>query len=528
MGNLKKIQIIMKTKLYAIITLLIFFNQVQVNACHDDTIICKATVNLSIGPTCSLEITPEMVLFEVCPDKTYKVELFDGLPTPGNLLPNPIDGSYLGTTIVARVTDIGSNNSCTGEIILEDKTPPFIDFVGAPINLSCRDNLEEVISIGVFDNCGASFYQVSNIEYRCIPCQIDSVYITYELFDELGNTATEIKGFEFVDFCFDAEFPEDVSYDCPPEMGDIPSITVNDSDRFCANDVDINFSDIKIGCDITRIYTVTEECSGRSITHTQVIDILQDDPPTLEIFPPAGPISLEEFNDGFIPEYEAFSNCGILFTVTDQTFKESLSCNPVRFLVVYDIYTVDVCGNSSPTEQVLVEVLAEDPPKVKLSGRKNCTSEFIVTAETRDMTEPVSFSWTISNPFWSITPIPGTNQARVRSGGGKATVEVIATDLSGCVQSDSKKYYCKRNPLDFSNSKEIGIFPNPTSDILNVSLADEIQRIEIFSLEGKLIEAYNNINTNYISIYMDQYTPGVYFLSIMSENQKIVDKIVKN
>ncbi|NNF35351.1 MAG: T9SS type A sorting domain-containing protein [Saprospiraceae bacterium] len=518
----------MKTKIFSIITLLILINQVPAVACHDATISCYTTVNLSLGPTCSLEITPEMVLYEVCPDKTYKVELFDGLPTPGNSLPNPIDGSYLGTNIVARVTDIESNNSCTADIILEDKTPPFIDFVGAPINLSCRDNFEEVISIGVFDNCGESFYQVSSIEHKCVPCEYDSIYITYELFDEYGNTASETKGFELVDFCFDAEFPEDVTYDCPPEMGEIPSITVNDSDEFCALSLSIDISDIRLGCDITRLYTVTEDCSGRSVTHTQIIDILEEDPPTIEITPPDGPITLDEFNDGFIPEYEAFSDCGILFTVTDQTIKESLSCNPVSFLALYDIYTVDVCGNSSPTEQVLVEVIADDPPKVKLSGRKNCSSEFIVTAETRDMAKPVSFSWSISNPLWSITAIPGTNQARVRSGGGKATVEVIATDLSGCIQSGTKKYYCKRSPFDFSNNEEIGVFPNPTSDKLNVTLVDEIEQIDIYTLDGKLIQSINNINAHYMSIDMDMYSPGIYFVSIMSGNDTIVEKIVKD
>lgn len=518
----------MKTKLFLFIIFLISINNAQASTCFGGEISCFATVNVSIGPFCSIEITPETVLTDVCPETNYKVELFDGFPTPGNLLPNPIDGSYIGSTIVAKITDIDNNNFCTGEIILEDKTPPFIDFVGAPINLSCRDNLEEVISIGVFDNCGASFYQVSNIEYRCIPCQIDSVYITYELFDEFGNTATETKGFEFVDFCFDAEFPDDVTFDCPPEIGEVPSITVNDSDRFCALEVDINFSDIKIGCDITRIYTITEECSGRSITHLQIIDVLQDNPPTLEILPPDGPISLEEFNDGFIPEYEAFSECGILVTVTDKIFKESLSCNPLSFLVLYKINTVDVCGNSSPTEQLLIEVLAEDSPKVKIAGRKNCNSDFIVTADTRDLADPVSFSWTISNPFWSITPILGTNQARVRSGGGKATVRVTAVDYSGCVQTDRKRYNCRRSPFGSRNIVETGIFPNPTSDNLNVSLENEIQQVEIYSLDGKLIQSYEKIDANFISIDMNQYKPGIYLFSIMSEDQTIVEKVVKD
>ena len=524
---MEQIQVTMKLKILTFIFSFTMLSNNIISACHDDSIACFATVNVSIGPTCLIEIIPDMILVELCPDKTYKVELFDGLPLPGNSLPNPIDGSYIGSSIVARVTDIDSENSCTADIILEDKSPPFIDFVGAPIQLSCRDDFEEVISIGTFDNCGQSSAKLVDIRHECVPCEYDSVYLTYELVDEYGNMAMETKGFELYDFCFDAEFPDDIAFDCPPEMEVIPSITINDSDRFCLLDLDINVSDITIGCDISRIYTVTEECSGRTITHTQIIDILNEDPPIVDITPPTGPISLDYYNGGFRPEYEVFSVCDILYTVTSQTLKESISCDPSRFLILYEIFSVDVCGNTSATEEVLVEVTAEDPPKVKISGRKDCRNEFIVTAEPRDMAQPITYSWSVSNPLWSITPIPGTNEAIVSSGGGKATVEVIATDITGCSETDTKKYYCKRNPFRSGQIQEEGIYPNPTSGILNINLEEEIQNIGIYSLDGQLIQSINNPGSGSIKINMEEYVQGLYLLSIRSTSQTIVEKIIK-
>ena len=178
----------MKTRLLLISFSFIYFLGYGADPCDDDTIICKADVDVALGPLCDVEVTFDMILYEYCPDYSYKVQLFEAPAPPFDSdLPNPIDGSYIGSSIVALVTDVGSNNACTANVHLKDLTPPFIDFVGAPLDLSCQDDLSEVISIGVVDNCGIANYKISDIRHECVPCEYDKVFITYELTDEYGN-----------------------------------------------------------------------------------------------------------------------------------------------------------------------------------------------------------------------------------------------------------------------------------------------------------------------------------------------------
>lgn len=69
-------------------------------------------------------------------------------------------------------------------------------------------------------------------------------------------------------------------------------------------------------------------------------------------------------------------------------------------------------------------------------------------------------------------------------------------------------------------SKRLSIYPNPTTDILNVELEnEEINCISIFSLAGAVIKEFSETN----SINVIDLKPGIYLLKV---NNKHIDKLI--
>ena len=77
---------------------------------------------------------------------------------------------------------------------------------------------------------------------------------------------------------------------------------------------------------------------------------------------------------------------------------------------------------------------------------------------------------------------------------------------------------------------EIQIYPNPTNDIVNIqlqNLPENKSDIYVYDFSGKLIlnSSFSDDNT---SIDLSNYSTGVYFIKIVTENQIINKKIIKN
>lgn len=84
---------------------------------------------------------------------------------------------------------------------------------------------------------------------------------------------------------------------------------------------------------------------------------------------------------------------------------------------------------------------------------------------------------------------------------------------------------------DFSN--HFSIFPNPVSDVLYIktNTASEIKGINIHSIDGKLIQQIEDINTvaNQIAIPVQHLEEALYFLTITSvENEVATFKVLIN
>jgi hypothetical protein len=75
-------------------------------------------------------------------------------------------------------------------------------------------------------------------------------------------------------------------------------------------------------------------------------------------------------------------------------------------------------------------------------------------------------------------------------------------------------------------SNNISVSPNPTSDIVNIYSPNDISKIEVFDLEGRIINRVE-VNSNLYSIDFGNYANGIYLLKINQNNKIIIRKIIK-
>jgi len=122
------------------------------NAFAQCSLACNGTTNVSLDDaSCEALITVSMVAdTSGCVGGDFEVSINDALgnPVPGAL----VTSEYVGQTLEVHVTDLNTNNSCWGWLVIEDKLPPTIlcpDPTG-PVYCYTVDDYVPVAS----DNCG--------------------------------------------------------------------------------------------------------------------------------------------------------------------------------------------------------------------------------------------------------------------------------------------------------------------------------------------------------------------------------------
>ena len=81
------------------------------------------------------------------------------------------------------------------------------------------------------------------------------------------------------------------------------------------------------------------------------------------------------------------------------------------------------------------------------------------------------------------------------------------------------------NP-DFEIDKSVKIYPNPTSSIVNISGDFNIKSIQLFDVQGRLLQTSLSNDTNTI-LDLTQKAKGMYFIKVISEAGIKVEKIIK-
>lgn len=180
-------------------------------------IACNNTVHLSVNSMCEASLIAEMVL-----EGNYGTECLDlgfyvvELTSNGVPVSMPLNRSYIGTKLIATVTNIVCGNSCWGNVLVEDKTAPAlicrardtfrcnVDIrpaaFGFPVNPAfVNQNVYPYIVTGI-DACGAATltYRDSVVTYSCTDTLASTVYRKWCATDPSGFTSCCVDTIDIV------------------------------------------------------------------------------------------------------------------------------------------------------------------------------------------------------------------------------------------------------------------------------------------------------------------------------------------
>lgn len=90
-------------------------------------------------------------------------------------------------------------------------------------------------------------------------------------------------------------------------------------------------------------------------------------------------------------------------------------------------------------------------------------------------------------------------------------------------QQDVINNNCSTLSIESFQNNQVQIYPNPTTDFINIKTNDPITKVELYSLQGQKVNASFSNNT----VDVQDIASGVYFLKIKTTKGELVKKIIK-
>jgi hypothetical protein len=127
---------------------------------------------------------------------------------------------------------------------------------------------------------------------------------------------------------------------------------------------------------------------------------------------------------------------------------------------------------------------------------------------------------TFNNYQWQLNNnnISGANaQNYTATQSGSYTVRV--TDANGCSNTSSAVNVTISSVSELVDFRSV-IYPNPTTNVLNIECSEEIQAIEVVDITGRVIITENNLSTRNAQLATDILAEASYFIHIKTTNGK--------
>jgi len=375
-----------------------------INIEGDAVLVCNDNLNISLASTCTLEITPDIILESPeFPDDSYEITIEDA---NGNPVPNMLTADYLGETLEVTVTHICSGNRCWGDITLEDKLEPEIMCENDTLTCDEFAFFTPMQPTLVADNCGDATFTSTTVDEEQ-PC--GSPYslirsITWIATDESGNESDPCTQMIYVervnleDLTFPANYDglpgNNSSLSCDGNFATTdegyPALSVTGSpggDAGCST-IEFTFTDTSLPiCDddceysnssykVIRNFVAVDWCTGMVREETQVIKVEDTTDPVIE---PIADItmSVNPFDCSAqvpLPLASVSDNCTAAESLT-YTYASEVGTivNGVLFLeapaktmggdgIEVTVTASDCCGNT--TDRTFEVFLTDDTPPV--------------------------------------------------------------------------------------------------------------------------------------------------------------------
>lgn len=131
------------------------------------------------------------------------------------------------------------------------------------------------------------------------------------------------------------------------------------------------------------------------------------------------------------------------------------------------------------------------------------------------LSHPIYLSLINSDPFYSLTCIYQDSVQAYDNGSGNCLPWSTITNIENVDRSNK-------------NNHAIKVYPNPVRNEVNIELGNtEATAINIYAVTGALIASQNNITESIYSLSLRGKTQGIYFLEIVTKNEKHQHIIIK-
>lgn len=132
-----------------------------------------------------------------------------------------------------------------------------------------------------------------------------------------------------------------------------------------------------------------------------------------------------------------------------------------------------------------------------------------------------------ANYEWNYNGLPyaSTGDDSVAIAGQNGNYWVTITDQNGCASTSMVLDYQSAS-IELLASGELDVYPNPSSGLFSV-VYPKLFKVVVIDATGKLIESYNEMSRK-VAIDLSSYPNGVYWLQVLTEDTRFVQKIVLN
>ena len=395
---------------------------VVIDAANIGQLACNNNVNVTLPDNCELMLTTDQILQEdaaiaAIPEEQFEIFVEDA-QTGQRLSEGLVDASMIGIELRVVVTHECSGQTCWGFITLEDKTIP--DLLCANDTIECTSSIDpNVLGFPVSDDAVVTTLSTNPLVYEVEGFERCGVAtLTFEDRTATDQCAGEFGTVVFRDWtltnqaglsstCTDSIFIRRVDIDSidlsglPNFTGDeafeCNTVTLEDlqpggsamtgdlniiSTEFCFN-VQATFQDVmstfcgESSFRITRTWTILDWCGGGVRTHTQIIDVVDNEGPSISLN--SGPINISATDhdcNGVVdltPDINVSDACSepvtttvrifendetgaLLFTITNDDYS-GLSFDPDVTQIFIDVVSTDACNqtsSSSTTRQITI------------------------------------------------------------------------------------------------------------------------------------------------------------------------------
>ena len=107
----------------------------------------------------------------------------------------------------------------------------------------------------------------------------------------------------------------------------------------------------------------------------------------------------------------------------------------------------------------------------------------------------------------------------------------VTLKANKCGESDTSSHYIQVviNTLNNSTNNSYSVYPNPIDDQINIHLSnsERLSNITIYSIDGKLIKSFSDVQGIDIKLKATDLPKGIYILSFDISEKTYQYKIVK-